>query len=54
MIPEIKLIDLTQPTPPVATVEDFRLARIEEYFRSTELTSNTHRDYKRALRRFLT
>jgi hypothetical protein len=48
MIPEIKLIDLTQPAPNVATVDDFRLARIEEYFRSTELTSNTQRAYKRS------
>lgn len=32
--------------------EDFRLARIEEYFRSTELTPNPQRAYKRSLSRF--
>jgi integrase/recombinase XerD len=53
MIPEIKPIDLTQPAQPVADVEDFRLAPIDEYFRSTELTPNTQRAYKRSLSRFL-
>jgi integrase/recombinase XerD len=55
IVPEPKLIFIdTQPkSHSPQPVEDFRLVRVDEYFRSMELSANSIRAYKRALNRFV-
>ena len=50
-LPQPKLIQL-EDNPPKGIITDFRRTRIDEYFRSRELSANSQRAYRRAFARF--
>lgn len=51
--PKFVLIDALTESPKPSPIEDFRLVRVNEYFRSMELSANSERAYRRSLSRFL-
>lgn len=54
IVPEPKLVLVNTPTKlKPQTVGDFRQVRVDEYFRSMELSANSIRAYRRSLFRFL-
>ncbi len=50
--PKLILVDASLKSEPPKPLGDLRQVRVDEYFRSMELSANSIRAYKRALTRF--
>jgi len=54
-VPEIVVLEpgRSQPQQKLAKSADLRSVRVEEFFRSRELATNTYKAYERELQRFM-